>query len=363
MAFGLGVIGLGAIGNAAAFELEPGARLHLDYADHDADARPLKDRGIVRRATLGLKGKLDRDWSFDVAYELSSDGDIRPDDGEFKDVALAYDGWSVGELTAGQFKIPFGLDELTSSNDIPLIERALPVDAFAPSRRLGVGFSRKQDAYTLSAMVFGSSIDGDDRGRGAAVRATVAPMRSAATAVHLGIAAVTERPRSKVDFDTAPESRVADVDLVNTGGIDDVHGIHRVGLEAAWRTGPASIQAEWMRASIQRDAGRPDASFDGWYVAGSWVLTGESRPYKHGRFKGIEPSRPTGAWELTARYSRIDLGDGDVRGGEQDNVAVGLNYCLNEHLRIMLNHIQVRSQRRGQTDDPSLLMLRVQMVF
>ncbi len=356
----LGALSLGAMGSAAAFDIKPEARLHLDYADHDADAKPLDDDWIVRRATVGLKGKFNEDWSFEAAYGLSNDGRLRPRDGKFKDVALSYKGWSAGSITAGQFKVPFGLEELTSSNDIGFIERALPVDAFALSRRLGVGFEHQKATYTASAMVFGSVIDGDERGRGAAARLTAAPVHSAATVVHLGLAAATEKPRSKVDFDAAPEAHVADVDLVNTGAISDVSRIHRMGLEGAWRTGPFSLQSEWMRAHVRRSAGHPNANLDGWYVAGNWVLTGESRPYKNGRFKGIDPNRAAGAWELTARYSRINLDGGKLRGGRESNVTLGLNYTLNKHLRIMLNHIQVHSQRRGVKNDPDILLLRLQ---
>lgn len=359
----LGGISLGLADEAAAVELKPTARLHLDYAAHDADVEPLHDDWMVRRAVIGLEGKFNDDWEFEIGYNLDDDGRLKPADGGFRDVTLSYEGWAAGAITVGQFKTPFGLEELTSSNNGSFIERALPVDAFAPSRRMGVGFNRHGDNYTVAAMVFGASIDGDDRGRGAGARFTTAPIHTADTVLHLGIAAVTEKPRSKVDFDTAPESRVADVDLVNTGRIGDVGRINRIGLEGAWRSGPLSLQAEWMQAAVQRNAGRTNATLDGWYLGGSWVLTGESRPYKNGEFKGIKPRGAGGAWELTARYSRINLDDSGVRGGKEHNFTAGLNYTLNEHLRIMLNYIQVHSQRRGQADDPNILLLRAQIVL
>lgn len=358
-----GVVGLAMAGSAAAFEVKPTARLHVDYATNNPDAEPLGSGWYVRRAVIGLEGKFNDDWSFELGYDLDDGGELRPADGGFRDVTLEYDGWAAGDITLGQFKLPFGLAESTSSNNIIFIERALPVDAFSLSRRMGVGFTHERDRWTFSTMAFGSSIDGDDRGRGVAARFTIAPIHTEDTVVHLGIAAVSEDPRSKVDFDTTPESRVADTDLVNTGGIDDVSRVNRLGLEAAWRNGPLSLQGEWLGASVGREHGLPDANLEGWYVGGSWVLTGESRPYKDGEFKGIEPAGPRGAWELTARYSRINLDDGDVRGGKEHNFTLGLNYYYNEHLRIMLNYIDVHSQRRGEADDPDILLLRMQFVL
>lgn len=359
----LGVLGLCLADHAMAFKLEPEARLHLDYAAHDADAEPLDDGDIVRRAIIGLKGKAGEDWTFEAAYELADKGRLRPGDGKFKDVALSYEGWRVGDFTLGQIKLPFSLEELTSSNDSLFIERALPVDAFAPSRRLGLGFRHQRAAYTVSAMAFGSSIDGDDRGRGLGARATWVPAQCSTSVLHLGAAVVVERPRSKVDFDTTPESRVADEDLVNTGGVEDVRRIDRLGLEAAWRSGPLTVQTEWLQAWLRRDAGAPGARLNGGYLAASWLLSGEVRPYKNGRFKGISPSRSTGAWELTARLSHIDLDDAGVRGGHERNLTFGLNYHFNEHMRVMFNYIRVHSQRRGQTDDPHLLLLRLQLAL
>lgn len=359
----VGVAGIGASDRAAAFELEPQARLHLDYAVHDADAEVLDDDLIVRRAKVGLEGKFNDDWSFEIEYALADDGRLDPDQGELEDVVVEYEGWSVGDISLGQFKIPFGLAEATSSNDITLIERPLPVDAFTLSRRMGVGFARETHGYSVRAMAFGSSISGGDRGRGAAARITLAPIHDTDTVLHFGMAAVTEDPHiNEVDFDTAPESRPAGEDLVNTGDFGHVRRVNRFGLEAAWRTGPFSVQSEWMQVAVDRDAPWTDASFDGWYVSGSWVLTGEMRRYDGGEFKGIEPG-PGGAWELTARVSRINLDDGDIRGGEERNITVGLNYYLNKHLRFMANYIRVHSERHGQADDPSILLLRAQWVL
>ena len=43
----------------------------------------------------------------------------------------------VGSITLGKFKVPFGLDFLTSSLGIPLQERAL-TQAFVPGREIGL---------------------------------------------------------------------------------------------------------------------------------------------------------------------------------------------------------------------------------
>jgi phosphate-selective porin OprO/OprP len=74
--------------------------------------------------------------------------------------------------------------------------------------------------------------------------------------------------------------------------------------------------------------------FWGFYLAGSWFLTGESRPYdrRTGVFSALVPRAPfsirkgsPGAWEWKVRWSSVDLDDGRVRGGRMGIVSTGLN--------------------------------------
>jgi phosphate-selective porin OprO/OprP len=344
-----------ALAPAAAVEIEPRGRLHVDHATHRSDRRVLEDGFVLRRASLGLDGTLGDAWSFEIAYDFA-------DGGAFKDAYLRYTAGGAGEWTVGQFKVPFGLEELSSSNDIAMIERALPGAAFAPSRRMGIAYAAHGRRHGVSAMAFGATLDGEG-GHGVAARATYAPVASDATVLHFGAAALTERPDGPVGYNPRPESAATDARLVDTGRLEGVQRIAQLGLEAAWKSGPLSVQTEWMHARLNRADGLPDAGLHGWYAMAGWVLTGESRGYRAGAFKDVRPARRGGAWELTARYSRIDLDDADVRGGVQRNATVGLNWYANAHVRVMLNYIQARSERRGASDDPAIYLVRTQVVF
>ncbi len=349
--------------NAQKFEIEPTGRLHLDYAIHDEDDQPLDDNAIIRRARLGLKGEIGSNVSFEIGYDFAEDGSFTIENGSFTDVSLTYDISKEAAITVGQFKVPFGLEELTSSNNITFIERALPSIAFPPGRRLGAGISRDGSNYTIAAMAFGKSIGGHE-GKGVGARFTFSPIDKDDTVIHFGVAATTENPRvDEAQFNPRPESAPTQVRFVNTGDLEAVRRITQFGLEAAWMRGPLSAQAEWMRSGISRDSGRADVNFHGWYVAGSWVITGESRGYNDGSFGGVSPKGRGGAWELAARFSGINLDDGPARGGKEHNLALGLNWYVNDHLRFMANAIKVQSKRRGESDNPGILLLRTQIAF
>ena len=79
----------------------------------------------------------------------------------------------------------------------------------------------------------------------------------------------------------------------------------------------------------------------------TYFLTGESPNYKtsSGIFGRVTPNRPFkpttgdwGAWQIAARYSWIDLRDGDINGGEEQNVTAALNWHLYSNIRLQFNY-------------------------
>ncbi|MCP5057436.1 MAG: hypothetical protein GY937_12025 [bacterium] len=86
----------------------------------------------------------------------------------------------------------------------------------------------------------------------------------------------------------------------------------------------------------------------GAYVQTSLFLTGEQRCYVRasGRWGRIVPEkeidwgqRQLGAFEVAARFSHLDLNDGDARGGCQANVTLGLNWYALSSVGLGLNAI------------------------
>jgi phosphate-selective porin OprO/OprP len=125
-----------------------------------------------------------------------------------------------------------------------------------------------------------------------------------------------------------------------------------LGAEAAFVYGPFSVQAEYVLCDVDAPT-QGDPVYSGWYAQASWFLTGECRTYERGRarFGMVRPCRPffcedcgsmgSGAWEIAARFSTVDLNDGDVavRGGEEWNATVGVTWYVNNNVRVMLNYV------------------------
>lgn len=339
----------------------PRGRIHLDAASYSDDVVELNDSIRVRRARIGVQGSHGEDWSYQSEIDFAENGV------DFKDMWLRHNDIAGGRLQIGQFKVPFSLEELTSSNNITFMERSLP-NVFALSRRVGLGWSTVGGRYTASVMGFGQAIgagDGGDEGVGVGGRVTFLPAQGDNGFFHLGVAVMNYEPEHSNDetfrFRQRPESRPDGTRLIDTGTITDADDAFAYGLEAAWVGGPVSLQAEYTNTRVKRD-GLPNTELHGWYVFLSYFLTGESRRYSSGVISGPSVG-DRGAWELALRYSETNLDDAPTPGGRMENITLGLNWYPRSNIRFMFNYIDVSSTRAGVDDDPSIFQLRTQVSF
>jgi len=54
-----------------------------------------------------------------------------------------------------------------------------------------------------------------------------------------------------------------------------------------------------------------------------------------------------GAWELAVRYSQLNLNSNDIRGGNEKDLTVGLNWYTTPNLKLMTNYVNVLEVNEG----------------
>lgn len=363
LCLGLGFGGAAAEGPSVEPSIEVGGRIQVDAAWYDEDLTALNDGTEFRRARLFATGDLATDWAYKAQFDFAGN------DVTAKDLYIRYTGLEGADLTIGQFKQPFSLEDLTSSKYTTFMERSLPT-AFSTGHRIGIGYARFQGAWGFQGSVYGQEADagdGGDEGFGIGGRLIFTPLAGTDRLVHLGLAVASEGPEdgaaSSVRFRARPESHVTDVRLVDTGGITNTDRVNKLGLEAAAVFGPFSVQGEYISVAVDRERGFEDFDFDGYYIYGSWILTGESRPYKKGSFSRLKPAADSGAWELGLRFSSLDLNDGTRLGGQQDDITLGLNYYLRPNVRFMANYVMVDTDATVGDDDPNIVQFRAAVDF
>ena len=329
----------------------------------DAEGWRRQEFGFVLRR----KGVYDLGASFDFEAKTWMDVTLRVE-------GKALTGHDIGRFRVGQSKLPLGFESNTATRNSLFLENSLPSQAFYPGRRIGFDWALERPTHLVNAGYYGSDLQGNNRGRVLAARAAWTPVKDAGHVVHLGLAATRERPDGEIDgrgiaipasarWRARPEAGLAATRLVDSGSLAGVDRIERLGVESLWIRGPWSLQAEHLGQRTQRDAGRPDYSAAGGYVAGSWILTGESRVYSGGNVANPVPAGRAGAFELTARHSWIDLDDAGIAGGREHNWTLGANWYPNRHLKLQANVVRVDARRGAARTDTHLLLFRAQAHF
>jgi phosphate-selective porin OprO/OprP len=279
-----------------------------------------------------------------------------------------------GALRFGQTKTLVGFEGVTSSRATSFLETALPVQAVYAGRRIGVDWAYERPNYLLNAAYYGGDLQGDNDGNTLAGRVAWTPRKKEGSVVHWGLAVSREDRDATKDgrgvvspasarFRARPEVGLTDVRLVDSGNLINTRHIDRAGIEAVWIEGPWSIQGEYLTAKAQRQSGLADYRADGYYVFGSWIVTGESRSYSGGNTGNLKPRNAYGALELLLRYSTLDLDDGIVRGGRQSDWTFGANWIIDSHFKVQANYIRAESDRANVRLDPHIFAVRAQITF
>ena len=356
-------------------ELSATGNFAYDLNDFSGDgygaSTALDDDHDWRRREFGFSLKRKGVYDFGASFDFEA--------GTWMDVAFRLEtktlfGHDAGKVRVGQMKLPLGFEGNTASRSGSFMENSLPSQAFYQGRRIGVDWAFERPRYLLNAGYYGGDLEGNNPGNTLAARAAWTPVKAAGHLLHLGLATTEERPDREINglgaevlpsvrWRAKPEASLTTARLVDSGTLTQVDHIRRTGLEALYIQGPFSLQGEYLRQRTSRDAGLPGYSADGYYVFGSWLATGESRPYSNGNVGNPKPQAAYGALELVARYSRIDLDSDGIDGGRQHNWTFGANWYLTQNFKFQANYVKVDAERGMASADPHLFELRAQLHF
>ncbi len=356
-------------------------RMHLDYRFNDAyedgrgddrDSQSLSDQFELRRARLGVKGKFANDFKYEVVGNLPGTATI--------DVAyLDWAKYDAFQIRTGKFKQPFGLEQLTSSNNIALMERSY-VDQTVPAKKVGLqvmGSPKAGFTYALSTFQNHDTelnISGGDRASGAA-RGTInfaEIIGNKEAIMHLGLAGLDSTytvgvANSSQTDTTASSSYRGTISSFRTpgrgtnnifrgqvGGEGCTTNIYAcnsefsatvqnkaIGLEGIFASGPYKLVGEYSAGDYRGSAGNGAVvSYDTktYYVEAGWFITGEkyANSYKNGVFSSFKPTNDfdldkgnLGAVELLFRAEGYDVDNVKQSGSSANRVQGNLTSYTN----------------------------------
>jgi phosphate-selective porin OprO/OprP len=360
-------------------------RARFGFFNRESDAPIPDDEGRtvdLARKRIGVEGEIAGMFDFQVERELEEDD-------PWRDVYLNYRQFDAVQVQGGKFKLPFSLDENTSSTNLDFAYRSLAATHLAPGRDIGVMVHGR----VLNRIVRYEAGVFEHDGQNARPRNPERVFADQTFAFRIG--AQPFRTSGTLLDDLLVGFAMTRGDL--NGLIEGLPGLRartplgmeffdqqvwikgrreRRGYEARWRPGPVSIKAEYIRVTDERlgqsveDTDLSPFLAKGWYVSGTYAVTGEKKA------DGLDvPKRPflkggIGAVELALRFEELSFGTeatdeepsasprANVILGNTDRVTTfGVNWYLNRWVKVQFNLV------RDKLTDPTQGPLPLQPTF
>lgn len=336
-------------------------------------ATPIHNRIFLRRARINVSG----DFLENIDFKL--EGDFEQGDGvgssrtgfSGTDLFLNWHQFPEANIKVGQYKAPFGLEQLTPDTSIFTIERSQPTGALTPEREIGVQlwgkplatlWPKQKDLIEYAFGVF----NGNNRNT---------QLNDDGQFMYAGRVASTpfsgklfgQDVKLKIGADAVYSRYGAGTRISQTGNLkfnaDGSLGSFSVpaaagsaakstswGVDQSLTVGPFDLIAEYLEEKVEPLNSTAFTPFiaNGYYVQGSYYFPGKK-------------------FQLVGKYESFN--PGQAKNDDIESVIGGLNYYIKgDHLKLMLDYIHTWSDFRHANpsaggDEFDEVLLRAQVMF
>jgi len=335
--------------------IKVGGYLQGQFETGDApDARytGIKDRALIRRARINVTGSFKEDFDFKVegdfgANALSEQTAYRA---QITDAFVNWNRYSFANVKFGQFKTPFGYEQLVADTKLLTVERSLANDRITDGRQIGLGISgdffNKRLGYSVGGFngsgVNNSFNDNESflwAGRITGV-AFEGKLGGRDTRVAVGVNGLSTH-------DKAISKTAFGFDSVPGGAVDNLFSGRRTswGVDAQLKWWLFGLEGEYLQAHFEPSDVVPFNALDadGWYV----IATAEVWP-KHlqafAKFEAFDPNRSLDTVKTSELWT------------------FGLNYFIKgDDIKLSLNYLIGNPAPGGNNQER--MLARVQVVF
>src|SRR5881398_2269024 len=356
-----------------------GGFVQMNFEDGDVSAfegrfgqTALKDRFRLRRARINLTG------DFAEQFDFKLEGDFENSDGlnanrtafEATDIFINWHQFPWAQIKMGQWKAPFGLEQLTPDTTLYTIERTLPTGAITPERQIGVQLWGKPlaiiwpdraDLLTYYAGIFngnGRNITNNDNNNfmyvGRLESTLFKDVLVKGSSLKLGADILNSRDDKGTNI-----SQTLTL-LVNKDGSLSPFTLPGADERTAWsldawlNIGPFDLIGEYFQEDVDGRTvagvapGFADFEPSGWYIQGSYFLVSK---------------------KLQAVVKWEALNPGQFGNDGIHSITGGLNYYIyGDGIKVMANYVHTWSDFREAhpqfgDDQFNEVLLRLQVIF
>ena len=365
-------------------------RIHMDYRHYTPDygvgqtTDSYQNIAEMRRGRFGVRGQFAKDFKYQLLANFGASDGFSSTTSTADEMWVNYAANPEMQFQFGLFKMPFSLEQLTSSNNLDFMERSLigqNDSELIPAKETGFmlhGVPKPGLTYAIAASRGkankNAEFDGFDYiGR---VTTNIAELTgSKAYTAHLGAAYSTgEIKGGVIPVSGRTESRMQSAWFTGSALSGDTIRT-RQGLEAAFAYEGFKVQGEQFNFKYDPLTGN-NQEIKGYYVQAVYNLTGESHAYKDGAFGWIKPNNPIdkggkGAWQVGVRMSEFDASTITVATGKSNRATAmtyGITWFCTDNLRFMVNYIDTKfdslvGSSGSRVNGEKAIMLRSQLSF
>jgi phosphate-selective porin len=333
----------------------------------------VKDRFRLRRARITVSGDFAEQFDFKLEGEFEQADGINAGRTDFSgtDLWVNWHRFPEAQIKLGQFKAPFGLEQLTSDTKLFTIERSQVTEALTPERQIGLQlwgkpfanvWPEQKDLLTYSAGVFNGN------GRNTTTNDNNEYMYAARLESQLFAGKLAGQDASlKVGGNYLTSRDAAGTNVSQTGnllvGVDGslspfvlpaAGEREAYGLDASFHLGPFDLIGEYLHERIDpRVVGGVPPTFAGFDASGYYITAGYF----------VIPKK----LQLVAKWESFD--PGQVANDNLQSITGGVNYYIHgDDLKLMAGYIHTWSdfrsnQPRFGDDQFDEFLLRLQLLY
>ena len=365
-------------------------RLHMDYRQYSPGygtgqtTDSYQNLAEVRRSRFGVRGQFAKDFKYQLLANFGNDAGSSSTTTTADEMWVNYAANPEMQFQFGLFKMPFSLEQLTSSNNIDFMERSLIGNTdgeFIPAKETGFmlhGIPKPGLLYQVALSRGRANKDAANDGFDyiGRVVTNIAELQGSKTYVlHLGAAYSTGEIKGGVAPASGRTESRSQSAWFTGPALSGTTARTRQGLEAAFAYDGLKIQGEQFQFNYDPTTGS-DQKINGYYVQAVYNLTGESHSYKDGTFGWIKPNNPLdkggrGAWQVGVRMSEFDASDITVATGKSNRATAmtyGITWFCTDNLRFMLNYVDTKFDSQvgssgSRVNGDRAVMFRSQLSF
>jgi phosphate-selective porin OprO/OprP len=363
-------------------ELKLGGYIQMNFEDGAVSAfegrfpdgpNQVKDRFRLRRARVNLIGDFAEKFDFKVEGDFGAGDGLSGNRTGFSatDIFVNWHQFPEANIKVGQWKAPFGLEQITPDTKILTIERSLPTGALTPERQIGVQiwgkpltdlWPEQKDLLTYYAGIFngnGRNITVNDNNNFMYVgRLELLPWKGELlnqdASLKFGADVLNSRDDAGTNISQALNLKVNADGSLTPYALPSADERTAWSLDAWFNLGPFDLISEYFSEDVD---GRTvagvapkfaDFNPSGWYVQGSYFVI----PKK---------LQAVVKWE---ELSPDQVADDGIR-----SITAGLNYYIHgDAIKVMANYVHTWSDFRAAhpqfgDDQFDEVILRLQVMF